>query len=91
MSAQQVNTQLIKRLAGVAPEVDLKIVHHIYLHNANKSEPILALKNREQLPEIQNMGTSGPKLGHAKLKRSIKLFAFSLKADVSNHFIFESD
>ena len=56
----------VKMSAGVAPEVVLgKCTLHLPLQKkVNKAEPTLALKPRETSPEIQNRGTSGPKIGH---------------------------
>ena len=50
-----------KRLAGVAPEVNLR--NHVTstpLPSVNKAEPTLALKPRKMSPEVQNRGISGP-------------------------------
>ena len=40
-------------------------VHYICFHNVNKAE--------EMSPEIQNRGTSGPKIGHVNVSDNKKL------------------
>ena len=58
-----------KRLASVAPEVDLReCTLHSPLQKANKAEPTLALNPKGDAPEIQSRGTSGTKKGHVSAK-----------------------
>ena len=38
--------------------------YYIRLRNANKAEPTGLWNPEETSPQIQNMGTSGPKIGH---------------------------
>ena len=53
--------QAAKRLAFVAPEVDLsEYTLHLPLQKANKVEPTLALKSRGDITRNPKKGTSGP-------------------------------
>ena len=54
----------IKRLAGVAPDVDLEecTLQLSLQKQANEAEQILALKHRGDVTRNQSTGTSGPKI-----------------------------
>ena len=63
-----------KRLAGVAPEVDLReCTLHLPLKRPKGKNPLWLL-NLEISPEIINRGTSGPKIEHVYVSaKNIKI------------------
>ena len=65
-------------LAGVAPEVDLSTgISFPSTKKWIRQNPLWLWNSEEMSPEIQNMGTSGPKIGHASAKKWVQNTSFT--------------